>query len=116
MRLSREGGLLASGMQLGICQATLEHATDYALKREQFNRPIGSLQAIKHFLAAMLVRMEQASAAVYAPAATAARLGVRDLDRPLPIPQLLHAPRFIAPPAPGPLAQLRHHAQTAPQI
>lgn len=89
VRLRREGALLASGMQLGICQATLEHATEYALKREQFNRPIGSFQAIKHFLADMLVRMEQARAAVYAAAATADGRGVDDLDRTIAVAKLL---------------------------
>jgi alkylation response protein AidB-like acyl-CoA dehydrogenase len=88
-RLRTEGALLASAMQLGICEATLEHATDYALKREQFNRPIGSFQAIKHFLADMLVRKEQAKAAVYAAAATADGRGVDEPERAIAVAKLI---------------------------
>jgi alkylation response protein AidB-like acyl-CoA dehydrogenase len=88
-RLRGEGALLASAMQLGICEATLEHATEYALKREQFNRPIGSFQAIKHFLADMLIRKEQAMAAVYAAAATADGRGVDDLERVTAVAKLI---------------------------
>jgi alkylation response protein AidB-like acyl-CoA dehydrogenase len=40
----------------------------YAKERQQFDRPIGSFQAIKHLLADMLVRAEVARAAVYAAA------------------------------------------------
>ena len=60
-KLRAEGALLTAALQLGIAEATLQHASEYALKREQFNRPIGSFQAIKHFLADMLTRREQAS-------------------------------------------------------
>ena len=43
-----------------------ELAVAYAKERVQFDRPIGSFQAIKHMLADMLVRTEVARAAVYA--------------------------------------------------
>ena len=43
-----------------------ELAVAYAKEREQFDRPIGSFQAIKHLCADMLVRTEVARAAVYA--------------------------------------------------
>lgn len=88
-RLRGEGALLASAMQLGICEATLEHATEYALRREQYNRPIGSFQAIKHFLADMLVRKEQATAAVYAAAATADVRGVDELECVIAVAKLI---------------------------
>ncbi len=55
---------------LGIAEATLELANTYAKQREQFGRPIGSFQAVKHMLADMFVRTEVARAAVYAAAAT----------------------------------------------
>ncbi|MEE8581582.1 MAG: acyl-CoA dehydrogenase family protein, partial [Myxococcota bacterium] len=55
---------------LGIAESTLELAVDYAKKREQFGRPIGSFQAIKHICADMFVRQEVARAAVYAAGAT----------------------------------------------
>ena len=41
----------------------LEIATDYARTREQFDRPIGSFQAIKHKCADMLVDLEWARSA-----------------------------------------------------
>ena len=47
---------------------TVELATAYAKEREQFGRPIGSFQAVKHLIADMLVRAEVARAAVYAAA------------------------------------------------
>lgn len=70
-QLRRDGAVLASGFLLGIAEATLELANDYAKTREQFGRPIGSFQAIKHMLADMFVRQEVARAAAYAAGATA---------------------------------------------
>jgi alkylation response protein AidB-like acyl-CoA dehydrogenase len=61
---------LVAGQLLGIAEATQELAVDYAKRREQFGRTIGSFQAIKHLLADMLVRQELARAAVYAAGAT----------------------------------------------
>jgi alkylation response protein AidB-like acyl-CoA dehydrogenase len=69
-RLRLLGGALAAAQLLGIAERTQEMATDYAKKREQFGRPIGSFQAIKHILADMFVRQEVARAAVYAAGAT----------------------------------------------
>src|SRR5690606_14945296 len=40
-------------------------AADYAKVREQFGRPIGQFQGIKHKLARMLVAVEQARATVW---------------------------------------------------
>ena len=69
-QLRVEGAALASSLMLGIAERTQEMATEYAKGREQFNRPIGSFQAIKHILADMFVRQELARAAVYAAGAT----------------------------------------------
>jgi alkylation response protein AidB-like acyl-CoA dehydrogenase len=52
-----------SAEQVGACERVLEIATDYARTREQFNRPIGSFQAIKHKCADMLVDLEWARSA-----------------------------------------------------
>ncbi|HKA15741.1 MAG TPA: acyl-CoA dehydrogenase family protein [Myxococcota bacterium] len=68
--LRLEGGALAAGMLLGIAERTQEIATEYAKKREQFDRPIGSFQAIKHILADCYTRQEIARAAAYAAGAT----------------------------------------------
>jgi alkylation response protein AidB-like acyl-CoA dehydrogenase len=57
-------------MLLGIAEATQELATEYARRREQFGRPIGAFQAVKHLCADMFVRQELARAAVWAAGAT----------------------------------------------
>jgi len=49
--------------QVGACERVLEIAADYARTREQFGRPIGSFQAIKHKCADMLVDLEWARSA-----------------------------------------------------
>jgi alkylation response protein AidB-like acyl-CoA dehydrogenase len=69
-KLRLEGMALASALCLGIAEATLDMANAYAKQREQFNRPIGSFQAIKHMLADMFVQQEVARAAAYAAGAT----------------------------------------------
>ncbi len=80
-RMRLEGAALVAGQQLGIAEASLELAVDYAKKREQFDRPIGSFQAIKHILADMYVRQEVARAAVYAAGATLDEPEVGDVVR-----------------------------------
>ena len=64
------GTALVSGQLLGITEMTQLLAVEYAKKREQFDRPIGSFQALKHMLADMFVRQEVARAAAYAAGAT----------------------------------------------
>ena len=51
--------------QLGTATHALELATEYVKVREQFNRPVGSFQAIKHRMSDMLVKYEMAKSAVY---------------------------------------------------
>jgi alkylation response protein AidB-like acyl-CoA dehydrogenase len=62
----RAGAVLTAAMQVGLADRLTEMAVAYAKEREQFDRPIGSFQAIKHLCADMLVRTEVARAAVYA--------------------------------------------------
>ncbi|MDG1409883.1 MAG: acyl-CoA/acyl-ACP dehydrogenase [Acidimicrobiales bacterium] len=62
------GTLLTAALQVGIANAALDVSTTYAKEREQFGRPIGSFQAVKHLLAEMLVKAEVARSAVYAAA------------------------------------------------
>jgi 3-oxochol-4-en-24-oyl-CoA dehydrogenase len=52
-----------SAEQVGACERVLEIAVDYARNRQQFGRPIGSFQAIKHKCADMLVDLEWARSA-----------------------------------------------------
>ena len=54
--------LLAAGM-VGGTAACLDMAVAYAKDRHQFNRPIGSFQAVKHRCAEMLVALDGARAA-----------------------------------------------------
>jgi alkylation response protein AidB-like acyl-CoA dehydrogenase len=58
------GGLAIAAEDAGSMRACLEMSVDYAKLRTQFDRPIGSFQAVKHKLADMLVRVELAEAAV----------------------------------------------------
>jgi 3-oxochol-4-en-24-oyl-CoA dehydrogenase len=45
----------------GLARWALQTATEYAKVREQFGKPIGSFQAVKHMCAEMLLRSEQVS-------------------------------------------------------
>ncbi|MFK0179092.1 acyl-CoA dehydrogenase family protein [Streptomyces xanthochromogenes] len=65
-----EAVLLTAAEQLGSAARSTEMAVQHAQEREQFGRPVGSFQAVKHLCADMLVRTEVARAAVYAAAVT----------------------------------------------
>ena len=51
--------------QVGGAQRCLEMSVQYAKDREQFGRPIGSFQAIKHKCADMMIAVESARSALY---------------------------------------------------
>ena len=51
--------------QVGGAQRCLDMAVSYAKEREQFNRPIGSFQSIKHKCADMMIAVESARSALY---------------------------------------------------
>ncbi|MDR7060332.1 MULTISPECIES: acyl-CoA dehydrogenase family protein [unclassified Sphingopyxis] len=50
--------LIAAAQLVGVADAMLEQATDYAKNRSQFGQPIGSFQAVKHHLATAVVKIE----------------------------------------------------------
>lgn len=50
---------------IGAAEAIHSMATDYSKQRVQFGKPIGSFQAIAHYLADMIVRVEGAKVLVY---------------------------------------------------
>jgi alkylation response protein AidB-like acyl-CoA dehydrogenase len=73
--------VLEGALLVGMARATTELAVEYAKVREQFGRPIGSFQAVKHLCADMLVRAETARAAVHAAAVTVDQPEVGDAAR-----------------------------------
>ncbi len=87
-QLRLEGAALAAAQLLGIAEETLALAVAYAKTREQFGRPIGSFQALKHLMADMFVRQEQARAAVYAAGATLDHPEVGDVGRAVEVAKL----------------------------
>ena len=50
---------------LGAAQYMLDEAVEYAKQREQFNRPIGSFQAVKHMCAEMAAHLEPCRSMVW---------------------------------------------------
>ncbi len=61
-----DGGRIGIAAQaVGIAQATLDMASDYAKQRVQFGRPIASFQAIQFMLADMAVEIEAARLLTY---------------------------------------------------
>jgi alkylation response protein AidB-like acyl-CoA dehydrogenase len=63
--LVARGRVLAAAALVGICEATRDESAAYACQREQFGRPIGSFQAVKHRCADMAVRAEAASSLTF---------------------------------------------------
>ncbi len=66
--LRARGALLTAAYCVGMADRLTEMAVAYALEREQFDRPIGSFQAVKHICADMAVRAELARVATHAAA------------------------------------------------
>ncbi|MFF7155567.1 acyl-CoA dehydrogenase family protein [Streptomyces sp. NPDC008139] len=69
--LRREAAVLEAAQRVGSAGRMVRMAVQHAREREQFGRPIGSFQAVKHLCAEMLVRAELARTALYAAAVTA---------------------------------------------
>ncbi len=63
---SLEGGRLGVGAQaLGIAEAALDHAVDYAAERKQFGRPIKDFEGLAFKLADMATRVEASRGLLY---------------------------------------------------
>ncbi len=61
----QRGAVLKCAEMLGAAEAVLEIANNYAKERVQFDRPIGSFQAIQHKLADMLCEVDGLKYLVY---------------------------------------------------
>jgi len=80
-RFRLEGAAIASGQLLGLAEGVLELTNAYAKERQQFGRPIGGFQAVKHMLAEMFVKQEAARAGAYNAGATLDAPDVADVNR-----------------------------------
>lgn len=68
--LRLQGAALVAATLLGIATATTDLSVAYAKERQQFDRPIGMFQALKHQMADMFARAEVARGGVYAAGVT----------------------------------------------
>lgn len=63
------GALLAAAQMIGIGQRAIDMTVAYAKDRQQFGKPIGTYQAVKHLCATAQVKVEFARPVVHAAAA-----------------------------------------------
>ncbi len=70
------GALFAAAQGLGLAQRAVDLAVAYAMDRQQFGKPIGSYQAVKHHLASAQVAIEFARPVVLAAVADIAHADV----------------------------------------
>ncbi len=66
---AERGALFAAAQMIGLGQRCIDLGVAYAKDRNQFGKPIGSYQAVKHLLASAQVKIEFARPVVYAAAA-----------------------------------------------
>jgi alkylation response protein AidB-like acyl-CoA dehydrogenase len=59
------GAVACAAQALGLTQRMLDMTVQYTSDRQQFGKPIGSFQAVKHSMANVAVRWEYAKAVVY---------------------------------------------------
>jgi alkylation response protein AidB-like acyl-CoA dehydrogenase len=77
----RDHRILTGALCVGLAAGACDLAVAYAKGRQQFGRPVGSFQAVKHLCADMLVRAETARTAVQAAAVTVDQPEVGDATR-----------------------------------
>jgi len=56
--INLHGAVLTSAQLIGLAQRMVDMSVDYAKDRQQFGKPIGSFQAIKHLLANVYTQIE----------------------------------------------------------
>jgi alkylation response protein AidB-like acyl-CoA dehydrogenase len=71
-RAHQHAAVALAAEQVGGAQRCLDMAVEYSQEREQYGRPIGSFQALKHKMANMMIAVEAARSAVYYAACAAA--------------------------------------------
>lgn len=71
-RAGQEATVALAASTVGACRVVFERTVDYAKVREQYGRPIGSFQALKHRMADMYLAVERATALCYFAALTIA--------------------------------------------
>ena len=59
------GALGCAAQALGLAQRMIDLSVKYTSERQQFGKPIGSFQAVKHHMANVAVRLEYAKAPTY---------------------------------------------------
>ncbi len=64
-RMMDAGRVVLAADILGASERAIEMAVDYSKQREQFGRPIGSFQAVKHLCAEMVAELEPARSLVW---------------------------------------------------
>jgi alkylation response protein AidB-like acyl-CoA dehydrogenase len=57
--------VMSAAESVGVAQRAMEMAVEYAKDRKQFDRPIGTYQAVSHACAQMLLEVESARSAVH---------------------------------------------------
>jgi alkylation response protein AidB-like acyl-CoA dehydrogenase len=67
------GALGCAAQALGLAQRMVDMTVSYSCDRQQFGKPIGSFQAVKHLMANVAVRLEYARAPVHRAAYSVAR-------------------------------------------
>jgi alkylation response protein AidB-like acyl-CoA dehydrogenase len=86
--------VLSCAEAVGGIARTVEQSVEYSKVRQQFGKPIGSFQAVKHRCADMAVRAEVArSATTYA--AVAVRDGAADADFQTQVAKVLCANAYV---------------------
>jgi alkylation response protein AidB-like acyl-CoA dehydrogenase len=71
-RAGHEATVALARTTVGTCRVIFEQTLEYAKVREQYGRPIGSFQALKHRIAEMYLSVERATSLAYFAALTIA--------------------------------------------